>query len=65
MLKNILNVSGVQELSKNDQKEFMGGVPVLIPRSCDVVCRTAPRGTDCGPSHCPGVCDGHGGYYNI
>ncbi len=64
MLKTILNVSGVQELSKNNQKKFNGGIN-LRPPSCDVTCRTAPEGTPCGPAHCPGICDGRGGAHRI
>lgn len=28
MLKNILNLEGAQQLSKNEQKEINGGIPV-------------------------------------
>jgi len=64
MLKSILNLEGVQGLSKNDQKEINGGMLIISKTpSCEVTCARLPhppQGTPCGPSHCPGVCDGHG-----
>ena len=66
MLKSILNLEGVTLLDKIEQKEVNGGVfkPSPIAVSCDVFCGRQPypaNGTPCGPSHCPGQCNGHGG----
>ena len=37
MLKNILNLDGAQQLSKNEQKEIQGGLEVS-GKSCKPVC---------------------------
>lgn len=63
MLKSILNLKGVQGLSKNEQKEINGGIKVIVVQSCETTCARQPhpaQGTPCGPSHCPGECDGRG-----
>ncbi|MDC1162272.1 hypothetical protein OAT18_02400 [Tenacibaculum sp.] len=57
MKKSILNLG--KSLNKKTQKEINGGGRVP---SCPEVCPSAPRGTKCGPRHCPGECDGYGGY---
>ncbi len=38
MLKNILNLDGAQQLSKNDQKEIIGGVPYSCSTSYEAGC---------------------------
>lgn len=36
MLKNILNLDGAQQLSKNEQKEINGGIRVPRPFNCNL-----------------------------
>ncbi|WP_095069134.1 hypothetical protein [Tenacibaculum jejuense] len=59
MKKSILNLG--KALNKARQAEVNGGIVPIRVATCDEVCRTAPRGTKCGPPHCPGVCNGRGG----
>ena len=67
MLKNILNLDGAQALNKSEQKEVSGGMLTISLGGnppCSI-CATAPAGTHCGPSHCPGICNGQGGVDRI
>ncbi len=59
MLKNILNVPGVHELTKSDQKTFNGGA---LEVSCEIVCATTESQLLCGLPPFLGLCDGQGGY---
>lgn len=63
MKKQILNLG--KALNKNEQTDILGGRPTLISliKTCAEVCPSATRQIKCGPPHCPGVCDGRGGYY--
>ena len=38
MLKNILNLDGAQQLSKNEQKEINGGIPVPSGSCATTIC---------------------------
>ena len=60
MKKSILNVG--KSLKKVDQQQIKGGL--IRSFLCEDICPTASAGTPCGPSHCPGVCDGRGGWIN-
>ena len=62
MKKSILNVG--KKLNKADQQEITGGGLKPRPIYCEDICPTASAGTPCGPPHCPGVCDGNGGWIN-
>lgn len=60
MIKSILNLEGVQSLSKETQKEVNGGKTGSSGfGACSVVCQSGSGGY-CGPSHCPAVCTGPG-----
>jgi len=58
MIKSILNLDGVQSLSKEVQKEVNGGFGSGGFGECAVVCISG--GGRCGPIHCPAVCTGRG-----
>ncbi|WP_299678604.1 hypothetical protein [uncultured Tenacibaculum sp.] len=60
MKKSILNVG--KALSKADQTEIIGGVLIKKIKTCAEVCPTSTSSIKCGPPHCPGVCDGRGGW---
>ena len=64
MIKSILNLEGVQSLSKEVQKEVNGGMlGVSVPSygSCSTICANpANQGSLCGPHHCPSLCVGVG-----
>ncbi|WP_095069133.1 hypothetical protein [Tenacibaculum jejuense] len=63
MKKSILNLG--KALNKAKQTEITGGiVPLIRIQSCPEVCPTATTTIKCGPPHCPGVCDGRGGWIN-
>ncbi len=57
MKKSILNLG--EKLTTVEQKEINGGV--IPSQACDVVCVYGNTGR-CGFPHCPGVCNGRGGY---
>lgn len=63
MKKSILNLG--KALNKADQTEISGGIlaPIKV-KTCAQVCPTATRRMKCGPAHCPGECDGRGGWMN-
>ncbi len=63
MKKSILNLG--KALNKTQQADIFGGVLDLINLipQCKDVCPSATRQKSCGPPHCLGVCDGHGGFY--
>ena len=46
MLKNILNLDGAQQLSKNEQKEIIGGLKIYRSR-CEIEGIVCPEGTYC------------------
>ncbi|WP_143569827.1 hypothetical protein [Tenacibaculum agarivorans] len=64
MKKSILNLGNV--LSKDEQSNVHGSIQLIQIAECSSVCRTAKSGTRCvsGGTHCPGECDGRGGWYN-
>lgn len=62
MKKSILNVG--KSLNKTDQQQINGGRIFKPSNLCEDICPTASAGTPCGPPHCPGVCDGNGGWIN-
>ncbi|MEL7147416.1 MAG: hypothetical protein AAFO69_13665 [Bacteroidota bacterium] len=67
MLKRLNKISDAASLSKSAQKGLNGGL-LLRKIDCATVCATAPSGTDClvnGNPHCPAVCDGNGGWWNL
>jgi hypothetical protein len=52
MLKNILQLEGAQELTKNEQKSISGagvcqGIDILICCPDTELCSCAPKGTPC------------------
>ncbi len=53
MKKNILNLEGVQHLSKAKQKSISGGLQLI---KTILVCTENTMGQPCGPPHCPGEC---------
>ncbi|CAM1342458.1 hypothetical protein [Tenacibaculum amylolyticum] len=64
MKKSILNLG--KALKKAEQTEIVGGinlVPIKV-KLCSEVCPTATSRIKCGPPHCPGQCDGRGGWVN-
>lgn len=61
MKKSILTLG--KPLSLENQKQISGGRKT-ISNLCQDICPTAPHGTPCGPPHCPGMCDGNGGWVN-
>ena len=67
MKTKISNLGNV--LSKKQLTNIHGSIiPILIQvKECSTICVNAARGTNCvsGGSHCPGICDGYGGFYNI
>ncbi len=63
MKKSILNIG--KALNKTEQTEINGGIiPLIRIGLCSEVCPTATTTIKCGPPHCPGVCDGRGGWIN-
>ena len=64
MIKSILNLEGVQSLSKEVQKEVNGGLSSTGFGVCSVVCQSG-SGRRCGPFHCPAVCTGPGQWVNL
>jgi len=63
MKKSILNIG--KALDKAEQLEIAGGRELIIRIGlCSEVCPTATTTIKCGPPHCPGVCDGQGGWIN-
>ncbi len=62
MKKSILNLG--KTLNKIEQTEVFGGILTIKVKTCAEVCPTATSRIKCGPPHCPGVCDGRGGWYN-
>lgn len=64
-MKNSISNLG-KTLNKTEQKNVLGGIkpnPIRIPL-CSEVCPTATSKIKCGPPHCPGACDGRGGWVN-
>lgn len=58
MFNNILNMEGVEKLTKNEQKELNGG---LGPIGCSGNCTGKPSGSRCyydDHCGCPGECGG-------
>ena len=65
MLKKLNTIKDAVSLAKADQVTLNGGlVPTPIGGECSVVCVNAPGGTPCfaGGPHCPGECNGRGGW---
>jgi hypothetical protein len=63
MKKSILNIG--KTLNNVEQKEILGGRLKPVSNACADICPNAAQGTNCGPPHCPGICDGNGGWINI
>ncbi len=63
MKKSILNLG--KALNKTQQTDIFGGMLILtkLVGQCKDVCPSATKEIKCGPPHCPGVCNGHGGFY--
>ncbi|AXT50798.1 hypothetical protein D1818_08125 [Aquimarina sp. BL5] len=57
MLKNILNLNGVQKLKKEEQKSVQGGNPILIEApSCNYYCSgTTARLSNGNYLNCPAI----------
>ena len=64
MLKNLKNLSGASQVSKDNQKSVNGGIKLRPSQDCSVICQSASHGTPCGPPHCPGMCLGNGQWVN-
>ncbi len=64
MKKSISKLGNV--LSKNEQSNVYGSRLSLVIAECSSICVNAKSGTKCfsGGTHCPGECDGRGGFYN-
>ena len=62
MKKSILNIG--KALNKAEQKKVNGGIDLIRIKTCAEACPTATTTIKCGPPHCPGVCDGRGGWIN-
>ncbi len=67
-MKFISKIEGAVNIDKSSQRKVNGGRPVLDPSfvSCAVACASpsATHGQKCGVgTHCPGVCDGNGGFW--
>ena len=66
MLKNIINLEGVQRLSKIEQKNIFGGLPVQ-PATCKCFCYTGSRKVSaycyslCADGSIPGIEEGSTG----
>jgi hypothetical protein len=69
MLKNIINLEGAQKLSKNEQKNIVGGLPVQ-PANCKCFCMVGINKVDaycyalCPGGSLPGISDGSTGNCN-
>ncbi len=63
-MKKLANLKGAKALSKKEQQNINGGGIKPMPFLCEDICPTSPHGTECGPPHCPGMCDGNGGWVN-
>ncbi|MGB3468196.1 MAG: hypothetical protein WBA74_23120 [Cyclobacteriaceae bacterium] len=66
-MKNIMEIDKVKMIDKTTQKELNGGLLRLpVSQDCPTQCAkpTATNGEPCGSgTHCPGLCDGQGGYH--
>ncbi len=66
MKKSILNLG--KTLNKAKQTTILGGNPLILKPTklagqCKDVCPSVTQEIKCGPPHCPGVCDGRGGFF--
>ena len=65
-MKFIENINGVIQIDKSAQKNYNGGNLTLQPQDCATQCASssAYAGQKCGVgTHCPGECDGRGGWW--
>lgn len=57
MLKKILNLVDVQNISKNEQKTIKGGIPDCWVYAIEAGCILIPNGGLCPTNTLPGICD--------
>ncbi|MEL7147405.1 MAG: hypothetical protein AAFO69_13610 [Bacteroidota bacterium] len=64
MLKKLNTITGASDVSKEEQKNVNGGMLRKGIPMCSESCPSATSAGPCGPPHCPGWCDGNGGWVN-
>ncbi|WP_343696409.1 hypothetical protein [Flavobacterium sp.] len=57
MIKNILNLEGAQNISKNEQKTMQGGIPDCWVYAIEAGCILIPVGGTCPLDTMSGICE--------